>query len=215
MKVTFNKKQLLMVGVIAFYFLGSIMMNVLTMKTLQLGSVSIFTCGIIMTPLVFACNDILTECMGKKFALKVIMAGAGINLAWSLLCALAIALPGNNPYLAECFAVILGSTWRITSASIIAYIGSGWLNNIIMDKMHKRDGEKKYYRRAIISTAFGQLFDDYVFVFLAFAPFGISAIENPWSAIITVPLISAIVETVIEAAVTPISKRICDTIKEE
>ena len=84
-----------------------------------------------------------------------------------------------------------------------------------MDKMHKRDGEKKYYRRAIISTAFGQLFDDYVFVFLAFAPFGISAIENPWSAIITVPLISAIVETVIEAAVTPISKRICDTIKEE
>lgn len=215
MKVAFNKKQLLMVGVIAFYFLGSIMMNVLTMKTLQLGSVSIFTCGIIMTPLVFACNDILTECMGKKFAFRVIMAGAGINLAWSLLCALAIALPGNNPYLAECFAVILGSTWRITSASIIAYIGSGWINNIIMDKMHRRDGEKKYYRRAIISTAFGQLFDDYVFVFLAFAPFGISAIENPWSAILTVPLISAIVETIIEAAVTPISKRICDTIKQE
>ena len=215
MKVTFNKKQLLMVGVIAFYFLGSIMMNVLTMKTLQLGSVSIFTCGIIMTPLVFACNDILTECMGKKFALKVIMAGAGINLAWSLLCALAIALPGNNPYLAECFAVILGSTWRITSASIIAYIGSGWINNVIMDKMHQRDGDKKYYRRAIISTAFGQLFDDYVFVFLAFAPIGISAIENPWSAILTVPLISAIVETIIEAAVTPISKRICDKIKEE
>lgn len=215
MKVTFNKKQLLMVGVIAFYFLGSIMMNVLTMKTLQLGSVSIFTCGIMMTPLVFACNDILTECMGKKFAFKVIMTGAGINLAWSLLCALAIALPGNNPYLAECFAVILGSTWRITSASIIAYIGSGWINNVIMDRMHRRDGDKKYYHRAIISTAFGQLFDDYVFVFLAFAPFGISAIENPWSAILTVPLISAIVETIIEAAVTPISKRICDTIKQE
>lgn len=215
MKVTFNKKQLLMVGVIAFYFLGSIMMNVLTMKTLQLGSVSIFTCGIMMTPLVFACNDILTECMGKKFAFKVIMTGAGINLAWSLLCALAIALPGNNPYLAECFAVILGSTWRITTASIIAYIGSGWINNVIMDRMHQRDGDKKYYHRAIISTAFGQLFDDYVFVFLAFAPFGISAIENPWSAILTVPLISAIVETIIEAAVTPISKRICDTIKQE
>lgn len=214
MKVTFNKKQRLMIGVIAFYFLGSIMMNILTMKTLQLGSISIFTCGIIMTPLVFACNDILTECMGKKFAFKIIMTGAGINLAWSLLCALAIALPGNNPYLAECFAVILGSTWRITSASIIAYIGSGFINNVIMDKMHQRDGEKKYYRRAILSTALGQLFDDYVFVFLAFAPIGISAIENPWSAIITVPVISAIVETVIEAAVTPISKKICDTIKE-
>lgn len=214
MKVKFNKAQFIMVGVIAFYFLGSIMMNILTMKTMQIGNVSIFTCGIILTPLVFACNDILTECMGKKFAVKMVWAGAGVNLLWSLLCAITISLPGNNPYIAECYATILGSTWRITGASIIAYIGSGYINNIIMDKMKQRDGEKRYYARAILSTAFGQLFDDYVFVFLAFAPFGISAIENPWSAIVTVPIISAIVETIIEAVFTPVSKRICDTIKE-
>lgn len=215
MKTKFSKTQSIMVGVIAFYFLGSIMMNILTMKTLQIGNVSIFTCGIILTPLVFACNDILTECMGKKFAVKMVWAGAGVNLLWTLLCAVTIALPGNNPYIAECYATILGSTWRITGASIIAYIGSGYINNIIMDRMKKKDGEKRYYARAIISTAFGQLFDDYVFVFLAFAPFGISPIENPWAAIITVPIISAIVETVIEAVFTPVSKKICDTIKSE
>lgn len=215
MKRQFSKAQFIMMGVIAFYFLGSIMMNVLTMKTLQIGNVSIFTCGIILTPLVFACNDILTECMGKKFAVKMVWAGAGVNLLWSGLCALTIALPGNNPYIAECYGTILGSTWRITGASIIAYIGSGYINNIIMDGMKKRYGEKRYYARAIISTAFGQLFDDYVFIFLAFAPFGISAIENPWPAIITVPIVSAIAETIIEAVFTPVSKRICDTIKAE
>lgn len=213
--VKFTRKQLIITGVIAFYFLGSIMMNILTMKTLQFGPISVFTCGIMMTPLVFACNDILTECMGKKFAYKIILAGAGINLAWSLLCAVAIALPGNNEYIADCFKTILGSTWRITAASIIAYIGGGYINNWIMDKLRQRDGEKRYYLRAISSTAFGQLFDDYVFVFLAFAPFGISAIENPWGAILTVPLISAIVETVIEAVFTPVSKKICDIIKQE
>lgn len=215
MRREYSKAQLVMTGVIAFYFLGSIMMNILTMKTVQLGNISIFTCGIIMTPLVFACNDILTECMGKRFAFRVILTGAGINLAWSLLCALTIALPGNNAFISDAFAVILGSTWRITSASIIAYIGSGYINNVIMDKMKQRDRERKYYKRAIISTAFGQLFDDYVFVFLAFAPFGISAIENPWSAILTVPFISAVVETAIEAIFTPFSKRICDTVKKE
>lgn len=215
MKKGFTKSQLIITGVIAFYFLGSVMMNILTMKTLQLGSVSVFTCGIIMTPLVFACNDILTECMGKKFAYRIILVGAAINLAWSLLCALAIKLPGNNPYIAECFQTILGSTWRITTASIIAYIGGGYINNYIMAKMKERDGEKGYYARAIISTAFGQVFDDYVFVFLAFAPFGISAIENPWMAILTVPIISAIVETIIEAIFTPLSKYICDKVKHE
>lgn len=214
MKKDFTKPQLIMTGVIAFYLLGSIMMNILTMKTLQLGNISVFTCGIIMTPLVFACNDILTECMGKRFAVKVIFVGAGVNLLWSLLCAIAIALPGNNAFIADAFAVILGSTWRITSASIIAYIVGGYVNNLVMDKLRQRDGEKRYYFRAILSTAYGQLLDDYLFVFLAFAPFGISAIENPWSAILTVPLVSAIVETVIEALVTPASKRICDKVKQ-
>lgn len=209
----FTKAQLTITAVIAFYLLGSVMQNILTMKTLQLGSVSVFTCGIMMTPLVFACNDILTECTGKRFAFRVILVGAGVNLAWSLLCAEAIALPGNNEHIADCFKTILGSTWRITTSSIIAYIGGGYINNAIMDKMHERDGEKGYYARAIISTAFGQLFDDYVFVFLAFAPFGISAIENPWSAILTVPIISAIVETIIEAVFTPVSKAICRGVK--
>ena len=215
MKVTFTKKQLIITGVIAFYFLGSVMMNILAMKTIQMGKISIFACGIMLTPIVFACNDVLTECMGKKFAYKTVLIGAGINLCWTLLCAIAIALPGNNPYIAECFKTILGSTWRITAASIIAYIGGGYLNNWIMDNMRKHDGEKRYYLRAILSTGAGQLIDDYVFVFLAFAPFGISTIENPWMAILTVPLVSAIVETGIEAVFTPVSKKICDVIKKQ
>lgn len=209
----FTRSQLIITAVIAFYLLGSVAMNILTMKTLQIGNISVFTCGIILTPLVFACNDILTECTGKRFALRVVYMGALVNVIWSALCAITIKLPGNNPYISECYATILGSTWRITASSIIAYIGSGYINNEIMIRMKQRDGERRYYHRAIISTAFGQLFDDYVFVFLAFAPFGISAIENPWEAIITVPIISAIVETLIESAVTPISKQICDAVK--
>lgn len=214
MRVEFDKKQLIITGVIAFYLLGSVMMNILTMKTIQAFNISVFTCGIMMTPLVFACNDILTECMGKKFAFRVILVGAFVNFAWSVLCAIAIALPGNNPYIQECFSVILGSTWRITSASIIAYIGGGYLNNLVMSRMKQRDGDKKYYRRAILSTAVGQLVDDYVFCLLAFAPIGLSEIENPWMAILTIPFISAVGETVIEAIFTPVSKKICSIIND-
>jgi len=215
MRVHFDKKQLIITGVIAFYLLGSVMMNILTMKTIQAFGISVFTCGILLTPLVFACNDILTECMGKRFAFNVILVGAFVNLAWSVLCAASIALPGNNPYIQECFSVILGSTWRITTSSIIAYIGGGYLNNVIMSKMKQKDGEKGYYRRAILSTAAGQLFDDYAFCLLAFAPIGLSEIENPWMAIVTIPFISAVGETVIEAIFTPVSKKICTIINND
>ena len=209
----FSRKQEIIVWTMVFYFLGSIMMNILAMKTMKIGNVSVFACGIFLTPFVFACNDILTECAGEKFAFKCVLVGAGVNLFWSLLCGLAIATKGNNEYIADCFKTILGSTWRITSASIIAYIGGGWVNNRIMASMKNRDGDKRYYTRAILSTAAGQLIDDYVFVFLAFAPLGISAIENPWNAIITIPILSAIAETLIEAIFTPISKRVCTEYK--
>jgi uncharacterized PurR-regulated membrane protein YhhQ (DUF165 family) len=82
-----------------------------------------------------------------------------------------------------------------------------------MDKLHKRHGEKKYYFRAILSTAIGQLFDDYVFWFLAFAPFGWSAIEKSWEMIALLPVLSAVAETFIEAVITPISKKVAYAIK--
>lgn len=215
MKNKFTKAQLIITGVIAFYYVGTIMMNVLTMKTLQIGSISVFTCGLFATPFVFACNDIITECTGEKFALRIVLIGAGLNLLWSLLCALSVLLPGNNEFIANAFSVILGSTWRIIGASIIAYILSGYINNFIMARLKDVDGEKHYYKRAILSSVAGQVLDDYVFMFLAFAPFGISAIENPWASIITVPIISAIAEVAIEAVFTPVSKKLCDVVKSE
>lgn len=215
MKNKFTKAQLIITGVIAFYYVGTIMMNVLTMKTLQIGSISVFTCGLFATPFVFACNDIITECTGEKFALRIVLIGAGLNLLWSLLCALSVFLPGNNEFIANAFSVILGSTWRITGASIIAYVLSGYINNFIMARLKDVDGEKHYYKRAILSSVAGQVLDDYVFMFLAFAPFGISAIENPWASIITVPIISAIAEVAIEAVFTPVSKKLCDVVKSE
>jgi uncharacterized PurR-regulated membrane protein YhhQ (DUF165 family) len=84
-----------------------------------------------------------------------------------------------------------------------------------MDRLHKRHGEKKYYLRAILSTAVGQLVDDYVFWFLAFAPFGWSALEKSWEMILFLPILSAVAETVIEAVITPVSKKIAFAIKNQ
>lgn len=206
--VTFTKQQKIMVGVIAFYLAGSVMQNVLATKTFDTGGISPAAAGILLTPLVFACSDIMTEVLGKKVALRICYIGAGVNIVWAIVCQIAIAIPGNNEFMATAFAAILGSTLRITVASIIAYIGGSWINNSIMDSLHKKEGAKGYYKRAILSTFLGQMLDDYAFCFLAFAPFGISPIENPWNVIALMPFLSAVLETIIEACVTPISKKI-------
>lgn len=210
------KKSYKQILVVLFCFLiGSVMQNILVVKTFQFFGIPILGAGIVLTWFVFACSDILTECMGEKFAFKACLGGVALNLIWSLITFVCIRIKGDNEYVAECYALVLGSSLRITLASAIAYIGGSYLNNHIMDRLHKRHGEKRYYFRAILSTAVGQLVDDYVFWFLAFAPFGWSALEKSWSAIAFLPVLSAIAETVIEAVITPVSKRVAYSVKRQ
>lgn len=210
------KKSYKQILVVLFCFLiGSVMQNILVVKTFQFYGLPILGAGIVLTWFVFACSDILTECMGEKFAFRACLGGVALNLIWSLITFVCIKIKGDNEYVAGCYALVLGSSLRITLASAIAYIGGSYLNNHIMDRLHKRHGERRYYFRAILSTAVGQLVDDYVFWFLAFAPFGWSALEKSWSAIAFLPVLSAIAETVIEAVITPVSKRVAYTIKDQ
>lgn len=210
-----NKSYKMILAVLFCFLMGSVMQNILVVKTFQFYGLPILGAGIILTWFVFACSDILTECMGEKFAFRACLGGVGINLLWSLITWIAISIKGDNDYVAECYALVLGSSLRITLASAIAYIGGSYLNNHIMDRLHKRHGEKKYYLRAILSTAVGQLVDDYVFWFLAFAPFGWSALEKSWEMILFLPILSAVAETVIEAMITPVSKKVAFAIKKQ
>lgn len=210
------KKSYKYILIVLFCFLiGSVMQNILVIKTFEFYGLPILGAGIVLTWFVFACSDILTECMGEKFAFRACLGGVVINLIWSAITWLCIQIKGDNAYVAECYALVLGSSLRITLSSAIAYIGGSYLNNHIMDKLHRRHGERKYYFRAILSTAVGQLFDDYVFWFLAFAPFGWSALEKKWEMIAFLPILSAVAETVIEAVITPVSKRVAYKIKEQ
>jgi uncharacterized integral membrane protein (TIGR00697 family) len=211
MDIQKSKKQI--ISVLFCFLIGSVMQNILVVKTFQFYGLPILGAGIILTWFVFACSDILTECMGEKFAFRACLGGVALNLAWSAITWLAITIKGDNDYVAECYALVLGSSLRITLSSAIAYIGGSYLNNHIMDKLHKRHGERKYYLRAILSTGIGQLFDDYVFWFLAFAPFGWSALEKSWEMIAFLPILSAVAETIIEAIITPVSKKVAFTIK--
>ena len=60
--------------------------------------------------------------------------------------------------------------------------------------------------RAIVSTFFGQILDNLLFVTLAFAPIGISAFEMNWIDIISSVALGTTLETVLEAAFVPLLK---------
>jgi uncharacterized PurR-regulated membrane protein YhhQ (DUF165 family) len=68
MDIQKSNKQI--IAVLFCFLIGSVMQNILVVKTFQFYGLPILGAGIILTWFVFACSDILTECMGEKFAFR-------------------------------------------------------------------------------------------------------------------------------------------------
>lgn len=208
-----KKSQKLMIGIVATFILISVIQNILTVKVFNLNGVSLYSGAFLIGWIAFACSDIITEIMGEKFGRKCAIGGMIANLSWALICTIVIAIPSFNQEAGDAFALLFSCAWRITIASAIAYFMGSFVNNVVMDKLHKNDGEQKYYKRAILSTVAGQAVDDYVFYILAFAPIGMAVYEMDWKTLLWLPAVYIVTETAIEAIFTPLSKKVCDYIK--
>lgn len=202
-----TKKQIVS-AIITVYVVGCFLQNILAVKTFSVFGLPLTTGGTLISWIVFACMDIITELRGKKTATKIFTAAMIGNIVWSLLCWIAIALPGTNQFVNDCYAVVLGSSWRITIASAVAFWLGNYTNTSIMSKMRHKHGDKKYCLRAVVSTIFGQATDNVLFYFLAFSPIGITATEMELKSIFLVAISTTLLETVLEAVISPATKKI-------
>jgi uncharacterized integral membrane protein (TIGR00697 family) len=101
---------------------------------------------------------------------------------------------------------VLGSTARITVASVTAYYIGSLINAKVMVSM-KRRLEKYLFVRAITSTVAGQVIDNVVFMTLAFV--GVL----PAAAIITMVIGGTIIETVYEVVFYPVTRAFIKRLK--
>lgn len=198
----------------AFYMAGAIMQNIMAVKTFGTPNFAITAGGTSIAVFVFASMDIITEVSGKKTAIFTFSMAAVLNLLFNGICWIAIAIPGTDAFINECYTVILGTGWRITLGSIIAFWFGNYINASIMARMKSKDGENRFIFRAILSTVFGQIVDNLLFYMVAFSPIGIpGTIENPWSMIFQLVLCTTVIEIIVESSFTPITSRFVKFLK--
>jgi uncharacterized integral membrane protein (TIGR00697 family) len=181
----------------ATYCVGLVTMNILASKQVD---ILLFTInlGLFISPVVFIINDIQSEVFGYRSAKAMITAGVVANVAVVYFLAIT-APPSVNFANQEAFRAVLGSTARITAASVTAYYIGSLINAKVMVSM-KRRLEKYLFVRAITSTVAGQVIDNIVFMTLAFA--GVL----PAGAIITMVIGGTVIETVCEVIFYPITR---------
>ncbi len=211
-------KETYLTAVTSFFIAGSILQNILAVKSFGTETLAITTGGTLISWAVFAAMDIMTEVWGKHRAIMTFTVSAVINLAFNLVCWVAILLPGTSEYVAECYKTVLGTGWRIAIASVTAFWLGNYVNTLIMHTMKEKSRDENsrigYELRAVLSTLFGQIVDNALFYVIAFSPLGIpGTVENEWGTILQLVLFTTIIETVVEAAVSPLTAGLALKIK--
>lgn len=199
-------KQNFLVIAAAAYCCCLLISNVIAGKTFGLGAVTL-PCAVIVFPLVYIFNDVLTEVFGFKTARAVVLSGFALNLLAVTAYAVTIALPPSAFFAGQdAFATVLGSTPRLLAASMAAYLVGSLVNAKIMEAMKAR-AEKRLMLRCVASTLIGETMDACLFIGIAF--FG----TMPVSALLGMVAAQAAFKTAYEVVVYPITRKVIHAVR--
>jgi len=134
-----------------------------------LGNITV-PAAVFIYALTFTLIDLVNDRLGKEGARYVVYVAFLANLLLAAYSQFAIWLPPAPFYGEEgqaAFAGVLGSTWRIVAASLIAYLISTLIDVHVFAWWRERI--RKYrWARVLISNAVSTLIDSIVFITIAF-----------------------------------------------
>jgi uncharacterized integral membrane protein (TIGR00697 family) len=142
--------------------------NIIASKIISIGTLFV-PVAVIIFPFAYIFSDIFNEIYGYRATRRTAWFAFSANLLMVLLFKLAIVIPGAPFYENQkAFEDILGGTWRILIASLVAYMVGDFINDVIFKKMKERHGEKKFSIRSIFSSMIGMGIDSFLFLVIAF-----------------------------------------------
>lgn len=146
-----------------------ILSNVLAVKLFSIGEWIVLPAAVIIYVFTYPILDVITESYGKEAARRTVLTGFLAQILAVLFIWIAIKLPAASFYEnQESFELIFTAGFRVTIASLAAYLVSQNLDVTIFDKLKKRHGEKKLWIRNNLSTMASQLVDTAIFITIAF-----------------------------------------------
>ena len=169
--------------------------------------------AVIIFPISYIINDLLTEVYGYRKAMLVIWMGfvlsAFVAVAAQLVCWLPDPVYPENREVASSFNRLFGLIPRTTLASLLAFIFGSQINAWVMSKMKVATKGRGFGWRAILSSLAGELSDSVIFYPLAFA--GVM----PAGAIVSIILTQVTVKTLYEVLILPLTTVIARRLKKK
>ena len=165
-----------------------IIANIVSAKVVSFWGL-VIPAAIVAYPLTFLMTDVIGELWGKEQANKTVKLGLICQIISLVLIGLSILLPvapfADNQ--AE-FQSIMGQSFRVVGASLIAYLIAQFNDVIIFHKLKEKTNGNHKWLRNNVSTMASQLIDTSIFITIAF----IGTVPNIWVMIASQYLIKLI-----------------------
>lgn len=186
--------------------------NLFVPRLWQVGKLPLQLSGaVIIFPVSYIINDLLTEVYGYRKAMLVIWMGfvlsAFVAVAAQLVSWLPAPIYPENQEVATSFNRLFGLIPRTTVSSLLAFILGSQINAWVMSRMKVATKGKGFGWRAILSTIAGELSDSVIFYPLAFA--GVM----PAKAILSIILTQVTVKTLYEIVILPLTTLLARRLK--
>jgi queuosine precursor transporter len=135
--------------------------------------------ALLILPLTFSVNDIVTEVYGKERARSIIRSGLLMIFLLFAFTLIATSLPPSARFKPSepAYRLIFGFSARMSFASLVAFFCSELLDVYVFVKMRAMFGKKRLWLRNNVSNFIGQFVDTAIFVVLAFYAF-----DKPFAA---------------------------------
>ena len=145
-----------------------VLANVLATKQIEFCGM-VLTTGMFAFPLTSLIGDIVNEVYGMKVAKRFVYFGFTCMAVSSLIIQIAIHVPGAEFWgQDEAFKTTLGATFRITVASLVAFLVSQLWDVWIFGVLHKMTKGKALWLRNNVSTISAQIVDSIIFAVVGF-----------------------------------------------
>jgi hypothetical protein len=165
--------------------------------------------AVVFFPITYILGDVLTEVYGFRRARRVIWLSFGAQLYAAAMSWAVLAMPPdpNKQAIQDHYKAVFSATPQIFAASLLAFLVGDFVNSIIMARRKVIDKGRAYWKRAILSTVFGQLADSLIFYPLAFA--GIWS----WGLMAHIGVTHYLLKVAIEVLGVPFSYWLCMALK--
>lgn len=188
-----------------------IISNLFAVKPFSVGPVS-FTGAILLFPVSYIVNDIVSEVWGFRRAKTLIWMAFAFNFFAVLMGFIVDSLPGApwwNGTASEGFHSVFGLAPRVAAASFLAFLVGSFVNATVMSKMKVRSEGRNFTLRAVVSTLLGEACDS-----LIFFPIALAGAVIPWNQMPLFVLWQVGLKTAYEIIILPVTIRIVRRVKE-